>query len=716
MRTSDEIIERIKSYRPDFNSEELIRKSYEFAKRKHEGQLRKSGEPYFTHPAEVAYILTELKMDVPTIVAGLLHDVVEDTDTTTEQIKEMFGNEIAFIVEGVTKLEKYKFSSKEEREAESFRKLLISLSNDIRVLIVKLADRLHNMRTLGVMREEKRRRIAYETLTIYAPLANRLGIYKLKNELEDLSLSYLEPKTYRELLGKTNEKKAKVAPYLKSVIETVREKLSENNIDADIQWRFKHIYGIYRKMLIKGIPFDEVYDIAGIRIITDTVANCYFTLGLIHDIWIPTPGRIKDYIAVPKPNMYQSLHTTVVGPKGQFVEFQIRTREMHQTAEMGIAAHWKYKEGGGKLTDEERKRFIWLRNLLDWVKDERNPNEFMQDLKDDLYNEDIYVFTPKGDLKTLPVGSTPIDFAYSIHTNIGNKCLSAKVNGKLVPLSSTLKSGDKVEIVTGNRQSPNRDWLKFVKTSKARSAVRNFLRKEENKRAESIGKELLEREIKRLSDKDHKSPDEKLVKKLTTDMGYASTSSMFVDIGYGKANAEAIARKLLGIPIETPRKKLKRKQNGPIGIKVDGMDNIAVRLATCCHPLPGDDVIGIVNSGKGIVVHKKNCTVARQIMEEAPNKVVNVNFEPSDAVYNTKVRVLSSDQPGMLANVSSRISDLKVNIYSVVTRTIADEALFDFTVQVKSRDELNKLINAIKSVKGVVSVKRVSREKPAKSK
>ncbi len=715
MRSCKEIIEKVKEYRDSFE-EEQIWKAYEFAKKKHEGQFRKSGEPYFTHPAEVAYILAELKMDVPTIIAGLLHDVVEDTDTTVEEIEKEFGKEVAFIVKGVTKLEGYRFSSKEERDAESFRNLLISLAEDIRVLIVKLADRLHNMRTMDSMTPESQKRNAKETLTIYAPLANRLGMYRLKNELEDLSLKYLDPETYRELERKVREKKRKILPYLEEIIETVKEKLKENGLKGDIQWRLKHIYGIYRKMVTKGIPFEEVYDVAGIRVITETVGDCYQILGIIHSLWIPVPGRIKDYIATPKPNMYQSLHTTVVGPKGQFIEFQIRTYEMHQVAEMGIAAHWKYKEGGGVLTEAEKERFIWLRNLLEWVKEEKNYQEFIETVRNDLYEEDIYVFTPKGDLKTLPVGSTPVDFAYAIHTSIGHRCKSTKVNGKLVPLNYTLQNGDKVEIITGNEERPSRDWLTFVKTSKARNAIKNFLRKEENERAKKLGESLVDKMIRKLSDKSLNSiREEEDIENTLKSLGYSNLDSALADVGYGKLDAEKLARKLLKLPVETEKKKKKRRRAGDVsGIKVDGIDNIMVSLGTCCHPLPGDKVIGIVNSGKGIVIHTANCIVAKQIAESSPGKLVKVEFLPSDKVYNAKIRVSIEDKPGMLANISSAIAKLKINIVAVQTRSLSGKAILDFVVQVKSRDELQKVIQTIKNVKGVLTIKRIHREKVQK--
>ena len=715
MRSCKEIIEKVKEYRDSFEEEQIC-KAYEFAKKKHEGQFRKSGEPYFTHPAEVAYILAELRMDVPTIIAGLLHDVVEDTDTTVEEIEKEFGKEVAFIVKGVTKLEGYHFSSKEERDAESFRNLLISLAEDIRVLIVKLADRLHNMRTMDSMKPESQKRNAKETLTIYAPLANRLGMYRLKNELEDLSLKYLDPETYRELERKVREKKRKILPYLEEIIETVKEKLKENGLKGDIQWRLKHIYGIYRKMVTKGIPFEEVYDVAGIRVITETVGDCYQILGIIHSLWIPVPGRIKDYIATPKPNMYQSLHTTVVGPKGQFIEFQIRTHEMHQVAEMGIAAHWKYKEGGGVLTEAEKERFIWLRNLLEWVKEEKNYQEFIETVRNDLYGEDIYIFTPKGDLKTLPVGSTPVDFAYAIHTSIGHRCKAAKVNGKLVPLNYTLQSGDKVEIITGNEERPSRDWLTFVKTSKARNSIKNFLRKEENERAKKLGESLVDKVIRKLSDKSLNSiREEEDIENTLKSLGYSNLDSALADVGYGKLDAEKLARKLLKLPVETEKKKKKRKRAGDVsGIKVDGIDNIMVSLGTCCHPLPGDKVIGIVNSGKGIVIHTANCIVAKQIADSAPGKLVRVDFLPSDKVYNAKIRVSVEDKPGMLANISSAIAKLKINIASVQTKSISGRAILDFIVQVKSRDELQKVIQTIKNVKGVLTVKRIHREKVQK--
>ncbi len=713
MRSCQEIIEKVREYRDKFD-EKLIEKAYNFAREKHKGQFRKSGEPYFSHPAEVSYILAELKMDVPTIVAGLLHDTVEDTDTTIEEIEKEFGREVAFIVKGVTKLENYSFESKEEADAESFRNLLISLAEDIRVLIVKLADRLHNMRTMEHMKRESQIRNAKETLTIYAPLANRLGMYRIKNELEDLSLKYLEPEIYREIEKKVREKKKKLLPYLEGVIEQVRKELEKNGIECEIQWRIKHIYGIYRKMVTKGIPFEEVYDVAGIRVITETVGHCYQTLGIIHSIWTPVPGRFKDYIAVPKPNMYQSLHTTVVGPKGQFIEFQIRTWEMHQVAEMGIAAHWKYKEGGGALTESEKERFLWLRNLLEWVKEEKDPREFIDSVRKDLYNEDIYVFTPKGDIKTLPVGATPVDFAYSIHTSVGHRCRAARVNGKMVPLNYTLSSGDRVEIITGNQERPNRDWLNFVKTSKARNAIKNFLRKEENERARKLGESLVDKAVRKISERTLNSiREEEEITERIKGLGYSSLESLLVDVGFGKVDPDKVARKLLGIAPEGEKKRKKgTKRRSDVAINIDGIDNMVVSLAECCHPLPGDEVIGVVNSGKGIVIHTRDCIVARQIAESAPGKVVRVNFNPSDRVYPAKVRVSTVDQPGMLAEISSVISKQKINIASVNTRNVSGRAVLDFVLEVRSKEELEKLLISIRKLKGVIAAKRIRRESP----
>jgi GTP pyrophosphokinase len=464
-------------------------------------------------------------------------------------------------------------------------------------------------------------------------------------------------------------------------------------------------------MVTKGIPFEEVYDVAGIRVITDSVANCYQVLGIIHHIWTPVPGRIKDYIAVPKPNMYQSLHTTVVGPKGQFIEFQIRTWEMHQVAELGIAAHWKYKEGGGALSESEKERFIWLRNLLEWVKEEKDPNEFINSVRSDLYGEDIYVFTPKGDIKTLPVGATPVDFAYAVHTSVGHRCRAAKVNGKLVPLNYTLKSGDKVEIITGSEERPSRDWLNFVKTSKARHAIRSFIRKEESERAKKLGESLLDKALRKLSDKALSSfKEEELVEKVKP-LGYSSLSSLLVDIGFGKLEPDSVARRILGLPVEPKRKKKGRVKSSEVAITVDGIDNVAVTLGRCCHPLPGDQVVGVVNSGQGIVIHTKDCIVARQVMESSPGKVVSIEFLPSEKVYPAKLRVSVEDKPGMLAEISSVVSKHNVNIASVKTFTASGKAVLDFILQVKSKDEFNKVLSAVRGVKGVISAKRVHREK-----
>jgi len=706
LKTLDEIKEEIRKHRKNFD-EKLIEKAYHFAQKKHEGQFRKSGEPFFSHPTEVAYILAQRKMDTETIAAGLLHDVLEDTNTTYEELEREFGKEIAFLVEGVTKLHKYHFKSKEEHKAESFRKMLLSMAQDIRVLIIKLADRLHNMRTLEFMRKEKQKEIAYETLNIYAPLAGRLGMYGIKNELEDLSLKYLNPDIYEKIKALRDEKIKKVLPYFEEIIKKVREKLKRNNVPAEITWRFKHIYGIYRKMVLKNVPFDEVYDIIGIRVITDTITNCYITLGLIHSLYPPIPGRLKDYIANPKSNLYQSLHTTVLGPKGQFIEFQIRTKKMHEVAENGIAAHWIYKEGNKSL-QEELKRFNWLKELLNIIKEEKNPKEFFNQVTSNIFDDTIYVFTPKGDVIELPYGATALDFAFAIHTELGLKCKGIKVNGKIVPLDYTLSSGDKVVVLKDKNYKAHASWLRIVKTSKARQAIRSFLRKQQAEKAIEFAKKLLEKHLSYHKLHFSDFPEENL-ENIAKKLGYAKFESLLLDLGLGRISLEKILKEFLPRSEKEDKKEDKKELSQDKPLEIEEIDNIVVKFSKCCYVLPGDEIVGVIKTGNAIFLHFPDCPVVKQIEEKDPNRIIKVRLKPSNKRYKAVLRVLGADRPGLLADITQNISKKGVNIIMSITKTKFGSAVLDFIVEVKNKEELENLISSIKSIEGVKNVKRIRR-------
>ena len=705
MKTLEDIKNEIGKYRNNFN-ENILEKAYYFAQKKHEGQVRKSGEPFFSHPTEVAFILAQKKMDTETIAAGLLHDVLEDTDTTYEELEKEFGKEIAFLVEGVTKLHKYHFKNKEEHKAESFRKMLLSMAKDIRVLIIKLADRLHNMRTLEYMKKEKQKEIAYETLNIYAPLAGRLGMYGIKNELEDLSLKYINPKIYEKIKKLREEKIKKVLPYFQQIIEKVKKELEKNNIPAEITWRFKHIYGIYRKMLLRNIPFEEVYDVIGIRIITDTVTNCYVILGIVHSLFPPIPGRLKDYIANPKNNLYQSLHTTVLGPEGQFIEFQIRTHKMHEVAENGIAAHWIYKEKS-KTDKEELQRFNWLRELLNLIKEEKNPKEIFSHIQSNIFDDVVYVFTPKGEVIELPYGATALDFAFAIHTELGLKCKGIKVNGKIVPLDYILSSGDKVQVIKGKNYKVNASWLRIVKTSKARQAIRSFLRKQQAEKAIEFAKKLLEKHLNyhKLSLSDF---NKETLEKIAKSLGYAKFDSLLLDLGLNRISLEKILNEFL--PKEKNlEKKSKDFLKAQSKLEVEEIDNIVVKFSKCCYVLPGDDIVGLVKTGKAIFLHFKDCPIVKQMEEKDPDRIIKVNLKPSNRKFRAVIRVFGVDRPGLLADITNRISKKGINILMSMTKTKLGSAVLDFIVEVKSKEEIDNLISSLTSVEGVKNVKRIRR-------
>src|SRR5512143_3488059 len=663
----EDIVERIQNYHPDADVD-LLRRAYIFSAKAHQGQTRLSGEAYLIHPIEVAAILANLKLDAATVAAGLLHDTIEDTSITSEEIKSMFGEEVAMLVDGMTKLSRMELQSREQREADNFRKMIVAMAKDIRVILIKLADRLHNMRTLKSLPPEKQKRIAQETLDIYAPLANRLGISRIKTELEDLAFMYLNPEAYKDLAQKVNQRRIERETYINELIEIIKRQLAEHGYKGEVKGRPKHFYSIYQKMLKQGIAFEDVYDLIAIRIITDTKVNCYAILGLIHSLWTPVPGRFKDFIGVPKSNLYQSLHTTVIGPKGERVEFQIRTEEMHRVAEEGIAAHWRYKERSA-ISQREEQQFAWLRQLMEWQRDLTDAKEFMDTVKGDLFPDVVYVFTPRGDVKELPQGSTPVDFAYSIHTDIGHQCVGAKINGKIVPLKHVLRNGDRIEIITQAGHTPSRDWLKFVKTSKARTRIKAWVKTEERRRSILIGKELLEKDLRKHDlnpSKVFKSDD---IHRVAHELSHNTLDDMLAAIGYGKVSAHMVANKLAPdrphvepLPKKPHKKPATEKKSSGGGMNISGMDNMLFHLSKCCNPVPGDRVVGFITRGRGISVHTADCPNATELTLDK-ERVIDVSwgdFRPS--AHSVKITVRTQDRPGILANVSSSISAAEANI------------------------------------------------------
>jgi guanosine-3',5'-bis(diphosphate) 3'-pyrophosphohydrolase len=631
-RTLEELLAKAGANRPDADLS-VIERAWDYARDAHDGQVRESGEPYFDHPVAVAFILADMNLDPNTIAAGLLHDVIEDTGRSYEEISQVFGSEIATLVDGVTKLSRMDFKSREEQQAESLRKMFVAMAKDIRVILIKLADRLHNMQTLDFSPPDKQRRVAGETLEIYAPLAHRLGMWRMKWELEDLSLRYLDTDAYYDLVEKVATKRQEREGYIEEARETLEAALTEIGISAEIQGRPKHFYSIYRKMENQGKDFSEIWDLMGLRVIVGTLRECYAVLGAVHSIWKPIPGRFKDYVAMPKSNMYQSLHTTVIGPRGEPLEIQIRTWEMHRTAEYGIAAHWRYKEGGGGGDFEDK--ITWLRQILEWQKETRNGTEFVETLKVDLFSDEVYVFTPRGDVKTLPAGSTPIDFAYSVHTDVGHSCSGARVNGRMVPLNTKLATGDIVEIITSKSQAgPSRDWLAIAKTSKAKGKIRQWLKEEQREASVEQGKELVEKELKKLGLQVRANMKEERLLEVAQKFSYQSTDDLLASVGYGKLSAAQVVTKLVPerTADETPKPSpVKKKAGSSHGVRVPGVDNLLVRFARCCNPVPGDPIVGYVTRGRGVSVHRKDCPNAMIIVnaEKAPGSITTASSWPS---------------------------------------------------------------------------------------
>ncbi len=707
-----DILEKMSRYLPEADLS-LIEKAYVFSAKVHQGQVRLSGEPYLIHPLEVAAILAEMKMDIATVASGLLHDTLEDTHATLDQIKLTFGPEIAALVDGLTKISKISLATREEQQAENFRKMLLAMAKDIRIVMIKLADRLHNMRTLQHLPMETQLKIAQETLDIYAPVANRLGIDRIKTELEDLSFVYLYPEEYRRLAREIAWKKEEREKYIQEVSSIISEKLSSYGLVGKVSGRPKHFYSIFRKMKAQNLEFEQVYDVIAFRLILDTVKDCYEALGIIHSLWKPVPGRFKDYIAMPKGNGYQSLHTTVIGPYGERVEIQIRTEEMNRTAEEGIAAHWQYKEGKA-ITTKDSKQFAWVRQLLEWQQDLRDPREFLETVKIDLFPDEVYVFTPKGDVKQFPVGSTPVDFAYSIHTQVGQQCVGAKVNGKIVPLRYQLKNGDILEIVTAPGHQPSKDWLKFVKTSRARTKIRQWIKAEARERSVDLGKEMCEREFKKYHLDFGKLLKSEGMKKIATDLSFQSIEDLMAEVGYGNISSTQIIGKL--IPPEKLEKEKKEEsrlkrlaqklRREPSGIQVRGIQDMMVRFAKCCNPLPGDAITGYITRGRGVTVHTTDCP---NILGSDPQRVIAVSWNLQEkAIHTVRARVTCNDRKGLLAEISSALASSEVNIVRADIATTEDKkAICNFELEVNDLKHLQNAFRALTKLKSVLMVERL---------
>ncbi len=720
MLTAENLVERLRVYQPAVDAR-LILKAYEYSERAHAGQRRKSGDPYFVHPVSVAGILTELRLDASSVCAALLHDVVEDTLATTEDIEAAFGSEIAGLVDGVTKLSKINFTSKEDRAAENFRKMVMAMAQDIRVLLVKLCDRLDNMRTLEHMKRDAQERIARETLEIYAPLANRLGIASFKTELEDLSFQYLEPKAFEDLtiaVAKTQRERER---YIEDVNRVIGKRLAEQGFAADVSGRAKHLYSVWRKMQSHDCTLEQIHDLIAFRVIVESVSDCYACLGVVHSMWTPVPGRFKDYIALPKPNMYQSLHTTVIGPDSERIEVQIRTHDMHRVAERGIAAHWKYKERhSGGVADADAKKFGWLRQLVEWQDEFKDPAEFLEGVKVDLFQEEVYVFTPKGDVKVFPRGSTPIDYAYSIHSKLGDHIVGARVNGKLEQLRYKLRNGDVIEVVTANTQQPSKGWLDFVITTRARTRIRNWLRQEEREKSIRLGRELLERECQRHSISLTKLlKDDHEVRRMTEALKVQTFDELLLALGYGRIDAHDVidviapqsddGKALVPSSIKenavarAVRKVINRDDGS---IVLNGIDDVLVRYAKCCSPLPGEDILGFITRGRGITVHRRGCGKA---FDADPERRVEITWDAKAKIdREVQIKVTATNKTGILADVGQTFSDLKVNVIEANCRAGDDgRAISLFTFNCSDMAKLRDVMKAIGKVRGVTAVERI---------
>jgi len=718
IRISD-IIDKVSEHNPCADID-IIDRAYIYSARVHDGQVRLSGEPYLSHPLEVAGILAAMRLDPVSIAAGLLHDVIEDTHSTPEEIKEMFGQEVVHIVSGVTKISILSFNSSQARQAESIRKMILAMADDIRVILIKLADRLHNMRTLQFQKENKKKRIAQETLDIYAPLATRLGIYWIKNELENISFKYIYPEEYSNLGRLISKDKKESDKYIEKVKNFIKKKMNENNLKCKILGRYKNIFSIYQKMVKQNLPFEEVYDIIAFRIILDTISDCYNALGLIHSLWKPVPQKIKDYIASPKPNMYQSLHTTVIAPFGERIEIQIRTWEMDNVAKSGIAAHWSYKEG--KDVDESiSKKFAWIQNLVENQANFRNPDEFLENVRIDLFPDEVYVFTPNGEIKSLSKGATPVDFAYQIHTEVGKRCTGAKVNGRIVPLKYELQTGNIVEIITTKNHHPSKDWLNFVKTVKARSSIRQWIKTQEKDRSITLGREMCEKAFRKYHLNFNELLKSENMNRVVEHFGFKTTDDLITSVGYGKITPLQIIRKIVPKPeIEKDHGSIfnkiigrARKKKPGDSVLVKGVDDILIRFGKCCQPVPGDAITGYITIGYGVTVHRTSCINA---LKMNPERQIDIEWNKDvTETYPVKICVSSADRVGLLAEVAAIISKSGANILSVKTET-REDGIVDcfFTLSVEDIEHLNRVVSAMKKVKLVYDVRRMDNHLPRK--
>jgi GTP pyrophosphokinase len=707
-----ELIDKVRRSRPG-DDLELLRRAYEFAAEQHKTQVRQSGEPFLSHPVEVAHQLADMRLDVTSLCAALLHDVVEDTKIPLEQITENFGADVSRLVEGATKISRLDLLAPEARQAENVRKMLLAMVNDVRVIMIKLADRLHNMRTLEFLDSERQQRIARETLDIYAPVANRLGMGLIRGELEDLAFRYLEPESFLDIQKRISTKQKVFDKFMHDVEDVIRAKMVENGIPAEVQARIKRLYSLHLKIQKQQRTLDQVFDLLAVRVITDTVKNCYAALGVIHQIWPPLPGRFKDYIAMPRPNLYQSLHTTVIHA-GQPFEVQIRTQEMHRIAEQGVAAHWKYKDGR-ELSQADDQKIVWMRQLIEWVQEMQEPSEFLSTLRVDLYPEEVYTFSPKGRVIVLPRGATPIDFAYAIHTEVGHQCSGAKVNGAMVPLRHALANGDVVEIITQKGHEPSRDWLSFIHTSRARSKIRQWINLHERAQATEVGRRLLDKEarqagvnLKKISAEDWQ--------RVASEYGCSRPEDLYAELGYGKWSARQVLSKASGLPLTEPfedqRPKLVTTVKRMLGMSdaavvVRGHDDLMVYRSKCCNPIPGDDIIGYVTRGRGIAVHSKGCPNVENLLYEAERRIEVEWAGTTEATFAVRLRIFTEDRPGMLADITSVISEAGANIRTFESGGEDLHARIDVALDVKDRKQLERILTGIKRIPGVFDIERV---------
>jgi GTP pyrophosphokinase len=724
------LLRQVQANRPNEDIS-LIRKAWDFCVKHHEGQTRASGEPYIIHPLEVAEVLAEMKLDATAIAAALLHDAVEDTPATSEEIAGTFGDQVAHIVDGVTKIDKIQFANREDRQAENVRKMLLAMVSDVRVVLIKLADRLHNMRTLEHLQPDRQEAIARETQDIYAPLAHRLGMGKVRGELEDLAFRYTDPVSYERVSASVEARRIEGEQFMRGVEDTLNEQLRENGIQARVEWRIKRLYSIFQKIERTKVSFDQVYDLLAVRVITQDVTSCYAVFGLIHTLWRPVPGRIKDFIAIPRANRYQSLHTTVMGANGHQFEVQIRTEEMHRIAEEGIAAHWKYKAGGDVVTARDEERLNWIRQLVEWQKEMTDPNEFLSSLKMDLYPDEVYTFTPKGKVVVVPAGATPIDFAYTIHTEVGHTCVGAKINGRMVPLRTKLRTGDIVEIVTQKDHKPSRDWLTFVKSPRARNKIKHWLNEDQRHRAVEIGRKLLEREARKF-----KVPmsqiDDRDLGRVATEFGVATAADLLATLGQGKHTAHQVLSKVVpglanlptaepdteGKPGEAGMSDAVRKLHltGSDSLQVEGQNDLLVYRARCCNPIRGEEIVGYVTRGKGVAVHARSCPNVQNLLYESDRRI---NVEWSRAAtgvagkgqrYPVKITVFCDDRTGMLKELTAVISDDNTDIRGVeLSRDEDGEAIIEFVVEAEDVRHLNRMVLGLRRVDGVRAVQRTQK-------